>query len=121
MWSLAGVLPWVGVNSRAVQSVADAVDELAQDALPALMEATSMVDPSALAPVDGRIDIAPLAAAAPAAGQTPGPDKAPPGAFVDLHEVRPAEAGEVPDETVADDPGTDHHALRLRWQRLARI
>ncbi|WP_456786830.1 DUF4012 domain-containing protein [Cellulomonas sp. P5_C5] len=65
-WSVAGVLPWVGVNSRAVQSVADAVDDLAQDALPALMEATSMVDPSALAPVDGRIDIAPLAAAAPA-------------------------------------------------------
>lgn len=30
-----------------------------------------------------------LAPAAPAAGQTPAPDKAPPGAFVDLHEVAP--------------------------------
>src|SRR5690349_9589476 len=30
-----------------------------------------------------------LAPAAPASGQTPAPDKAPPGAFVDLHDVAP--------------------------------
>jgi hypothetical protein len=42
-------------------------------------------------------------------------------ALVDLDEIGPAEAGEMPHQAVADDPGTDHHALRLRWQRLARI
>ena len=33
--------------------------------------------------------LAAVAQAAPAAGQTPAPDKAPPGAFVDLHDVAP--------------------------------
>jgi hypothetical protein len=65
-WSLAGVLPWAGPNVRAVQTVADAVDDLAQNALPSLMQATTLVDPSVLAPVDGRVDLAPLQEAAPA-------------------------------------------------------
>ncbi|WP_421732392.1 DUF4012 domain-containing protein [Cellulomonas sp.] len=65
-WTLAGVLPWVGPNVRAVHTVADAVDDLAQNALPSLMQATTLVDPAALAPVDGRVDLRPLQDAAPA-------------------------------------------------------
>lgn len=64
-WTVARVVPWVGPHVRAVQTMAGSVDDLAQHALPALMEAASVVDPGTLAPVDGRIDLAPLAQAAP--------------------------------------------------------
>lgn len=65
-WSVAGALPLVGPNVRAVQVVSEVVDGLARRALPGLLEATELVDPAALAPVGGRVDLAPLAAAAPA-------------------------------------------------------
>lgn len=55
-WSLVGVLPWVGPNTRALQTVTAVVDDLATHALPSLVEATQVLDPSTLAPVDGRID-----------------------------------------------------------------
>ena len=66
VWTLAGSLPWVGQNVDAVQTVTQAVDDLAQQALPSLMQATTLVDPGALAPVNGRVDLAPLQEAAPA-------------------------------------------------------
>lgn len=66
VWTLAGSLPWVGQNVDAVQTVAQAVDDLAQHALPSLMQASSLVDPAALAPVGGRVNLAPLQEAAPA-------------------------------------------------------
>ncbi|GEK21493.1 DUF4012 domain-containing protein [Cellulomonas xylanilytica] len=66
VWTLAGSVPWVGANVDAVQTVAQAVDDLAQHALPSLMQATTLVDPGALAPVNGRVDLAPLQEAAPA-------------------------------------------------------
>lgn len=66
VWTLAGALPWAGPNVQAVQTVAGAVDDLAQDALPSLMQATTLVDPAALAPVGGRVNLAPLQEAAPA-------------------------------------------------------
>jgi len=65
VWAVAGAVPWFGANVRAVQVVAAAVDDLAQDALPTLVEATAVVDPAALAPVDGRIELGSLEAAAP--------------------------------------------------------
>lgn len=65
-WSAAAVVPWVGPNIQAVQTVADVVDDLATEALPALMDATQIVDPATMAPVDGRVDIAALEEAAPA-------------------------------------------------------
>lgn len=64
LWSVAGALPWAGPNVRAVQTVASVVDSLAQRALPPLVQATAVVDPAALAPVDGRLDVAPIAAIA---------------------------------------------------------
>ena len=65
VWRIAEALPVVGVDAVAVRTVADAVDGLATDALPPLVEVAGAVDPAALRPVDGRIDLAPLAAAAP--------------------------------------------------------
>ncbi|MFC0705530.1 DUF4012 domain-containing protein [Cellulomonas uda] len=64
LWALAGRLPWLGADARAVQELARAVDEVTHRALPPLVEATRVVDPAALAPVDGRVDVAPLAAVA---------------------------------------------------------
>lgn len=65
LWSVAAALPWAGPNVQAVQTVASVVDDLAQRALPPLVEATAVVDPSALAPLDGRLDVSPLVAIAP--------------------------------------------------------
>ncbi len=64
-WSAARVLPWVGPNVEAVQTVASVVDELSRTALPELMEATDIVDPAVFAPVEGRVDVSALQAAAP--------------------------------------------------------
>ncbi|MBD7917219.1 DUF4012 domain-containing protein [Cellulomonas sp. Sa3CUA2] len=65
LWAVAGALPWAGPNVQAVRAVAGAVDELATHALPPLVEATALVDPAALQPVGGRIDVQPLADVAP--------------------------------------------------------
>ena len=64
-WSVIRTLPWLGPNVTAVQTVSEVIDGVATDALPALMDATSLVDPTTLAPVDGRVDLAPLVKAAP--------------------------------------------------------
>lgn len=64
-WTVAAVLPWAGDNVRAVQAVSEVVDTLAADVLPDLADVAAVVDPAALAPVDGRVDLAPLQAAAP--------------------------------------------------------
>ena len=65
-WSAVRVLPWIGHNVTAVQTVSEVIDGLAVDALPALMDATSLVDPTTLVPVDGRVDLEPMVEAAPA-------------------------------------------------------
>jgi len=64
-WSAATIVPWVGDNVRAVQVASEVVDDLAVRVLPDLMDVVAVVDPAALAPVDGRVDLAPLEAAAP--------------------------------------------------------
>jgi hypothetical protein len=64
-WSAVRVLPWIGPNVTAVQTVSEVIDGLAVHALPALMDATSLVDPAKLAPVNGRVDLAPMIKAAP--------------------------------------------------------
>lgn len=64
-WTAATVVPWVGDNIRAVQVASEVVDDLAVRVLPDLMDVAAVVDPAALAPVDGRVDLAPLEAAAP--------------------------------------------------------
>ncbi len=64
-WSAVRTLPWLGPNVTAVQAVSEVIDGLAVDALPSLMDATKLVDPTTLAPVDGRVELAPLVKAAP--------------------------------------------------------
>ena len=64
-WSVVRALPWIGPNVRAVQTVSEVIDGLAVNALPTLMDATSLVDPTTLAPVNGRVDLKPLMKAEP--------------------------------------------------------
>jgi len=64
-WRVAARIPWVGPNIEAARVVAEVVDDLSTSALPALMQATEVVDPAALVPVDGRVDVAALQEAAP--------------------------------------------------------
>ncbi len=64
-WSVVRALPWIGRNVEAVQTVAEVIDGLAVKALPTLMDATALVDPTTLAPVNGRVDLKPLVKAAP--------------------------------------------------------
>ncbi|WP_265522566.1 DUF4012 domain-containing protein [Oerskovia flava] len=61
-WRVASTLPWVGPNTDAVTTLADVVDDLAQDALPQLTEAARVAAPGAMTPVDGRVDLAPIEA-----------------------------------------------------------
>lgn len=64
-WSALTVLPWVGPHVDAVQTVTGVADDLAEEALPAVLEAAAGLAPQRLAPRDGRIPLAPIEAAAP--------------------------------------------------------
>ncbi|OIQ87473.1 hypothetical protein GALL_306790 [mine drainage metagenome] len=97
LWSAAALVPWAGADVRAVQTVSTVVDDLAAHVLPSLMKATTLVDPATLAPVHGKVNLAPLVAAAPevtaandavqaAAGQLEG---------IDTHSLVSAVAGPV--------------------------
>jgi hypothetical protein len=64
-WSLAGKMPFVGDDMSAVRTVAKVLDDLAGKGLPAMLDVASGLDPKALAPRDGRVNLASLTAAAP--------------------------------------------------------
>jgi len=66
IWRLARRTPIVGSNAAAITTVAAAVDNLAQHALPSLVDASGAVDLQTIAPHDGRIDLSPIQHAAPA-------------------------------------------------------
>jgi len=65
VWAAAEQLPAVGDDVRVVRQLTTLVDDVAQQALPPLVAAAGSLDPAALQPVDGAIDLAPLQAAAP--------------------------------------------------------
>ncbi|ACQ78719.1 conserved hypothetical protein [Beutenbergia cavernae DSM 12333] len=65
LWWLAARLPGLGADVHAVSVSADAVDVVTHDVLPPLLAARDGVDLAALRPVDGRVDLAPIQAAAP--------------------------------------------------------
>lgn len=65
LWAVAAVLPLIGDDVTAVREVTAVVDDVAQAALPPLVDAAAALDPQALRPVDGAIDLEPLRAAAP--------------------------------------------------------
>ena len=66
LWSIGSHLPVVGRNVGAIRSVSAALDRVARDALPPVVEVSTKVDLDAFSPVDGRIDLANVAAIAPA-------------------------------------------------------
>ncbi len=66
LWSIGSHLPVVGRNIDAVRSVSAALDTVAREALPPVVEVSTKVDLNAFSPNDGRIDLANVAAIAPA-------------------------------------------------------
>ncbi|QNK80983.1 DUF4012 domain-containing protein [Nakamurella sp. PAMC28650] len=66
LYRLAGHLPFIGPNLRAVAMIASTVDDLATTTAPTLINVATAVQPAALAPRSGVIDLAPMVAAAPA-------------------------------------------------------
>ncbi len=66
IWRLARLTPVVGSNAAAITRVASAVDDLAQQALPSLVDTSATLDLRAIAPHDGRINLAPIQHAGPA-------------------------------------------------------
>ena len=64
-WSVGALLPMIGDDVDAVRTVADVSDNVAQDVLPGLVEASGALNPRQLQPQDGQISIDGLEAAAP--------------------------------------------------------
>ncbi len=62
--SLASHLPWVGDDVDAVRTVTAAVDDVAQDALPPLVDVAGQFTASSFSPKDGAIDVAAVQAVA---------------------------------------------------------
>ncbi|MHA7239337.1 DUF4012 domain-containing protein [Arthrobacter sp. TMS1-12-1] len=65
LWKAAGLVPFVGQNFRAVSEVTASADDVVQRAVAPMVDKTAALDWNSLAPVDGRIDTAPLADIAP--------------------------------------------------------
>ena len=66
VWRVAEWIPVVGADLTVVRGMSDVAAELATGAVTPLAETLGAIDVSSLGFVDGRIDVAPLAAAAPA-------------------------------------------------------
>ncbi|HTC70507.1 MAG TPA: DUF4012 domain-containing protein, partial [Acidothermaceae bacterium] len=66
VWRAVQWTPVWGNNATAIATVSSAVDDLAQHALPPLVATSATLDLQALAPHNGRIDLAPIQRAAPA-------------------------------------------------------
>ncbi|PJI95079.1 DUF4012 domain-containing protein [Luteimicrobium subarcticum] len=65
VWAVVGVLPGVGHDAAAFRDATHAVDDLAQDVLPPLVDAADEVDLDDVSLQGGRVDLAPLERAAP--------------------------------------------------------
>src|SRR5918996_6215711 len=61
LWSIAGVVPWIGPNLSAVSTTVTVIDDVTQRVLEPMVAAAESLDYSTLSPVDGRIDLEPLA------------------------------------------------------------
>src|SRR5690606_35113315 len=62
VWTAASSVPWIGPNPDAVTSLTAALDDLARDGVSPVIDVATVVASGGLAPVDGRIDLGPLAA-----------------------------------------------------------
>jgi hypothetical protein len=66
IWRIAEVVPWIGPNLSAVRQVSEIADDLATNAVSPLVGVADGIDLSQLGFSGGRIDLTPLANAAPA-------------------------------------------------------
>ncbi|HEY5050735.1 MAG TPA: DUF4012 domain-containing protein, partial [Acidothermaceae bacterium] len=66
IWRLARWTPVIGSNAAAITTVASAVDDLAQQALPSIVDTSATLDLRTIAPHDGRFNLAPIQHAEPA-------------------------------------------------------
>jgi hypothetical protein len=66
LWSIGSHVPVLGKNVAAVRTVSAALDRVAREALPPVVEVSAKVDLDAFSPRDGRIDLDGVAAIAPA-------------------------------------------------------
>lgn len=64
-WWLAGAVPWLGKNVRAVSTTAVVIDDIAHDVLTPLVGVAESINYSAFSPEGGRIDLEPLTSAEP--------------------------------------------------------
>lgn len=64
-WWLAGLVPWVGDDIRAVSTTTVAIDDISRDVLTPLVDVAEDINYSAFNPKGGGIDLEPLAAAEP--------------------------------------------------------
>ncbi|WP_396642830.1 DUF4012 domain-containing protein [Microbacterium sp.] len=65
LWRMMELVPWLGGNLTAVREISGIADDLATEAVVPLADIASQLDPTALGFSDGRMDVAPLVAAAP--------------------------------------------------------
>lgn len=65
-WAVGGLIPWIGPNLRAVSTTSATVDDVTRDVLEPLVGLVEALEYSELGPVDGRVEVEPLAAAEPA-------------------------------------------------------
>lgn len=84
LWSIGSHLPVVGRNVGAIRSVSAALDLVAREALPPVVEVSAKVDLDAFSPRDGRIDLRDVEAVAPAVASA---DRALTTARADLAEI----------------------------------
>ncbi|MBA4607596.1 DUF4012 domain-containing protein [Aeromicrobium sp. Marseille-Q0843] len=66
LWDTAAKVPWLGRNVEAVQVTSASIDDIAARGLPPLVEAGSTLSVASFKPKDGQVDVAALAALAPA-------------------------------------------------------
>ena len=65
MWRAAEFVPWVGPNLTAVRQLASAVHFVTDKAIEPLTHLAGSINLAGFRPVDGAIDLAPIAAAQP--------------------------------------------------------
>lgn len=65
VWAIASRMPVVGDDIKAIREVSAAADQLGDRVLPTAIKAAQTVDPRKLAPRNGQVNVAPLAALAP--------------------------------------------------------
>lgn len=66
LWKIGAKVPVLGKNVEAVRAVSSSIDQVARVALPPVVEVSTQVDLNAFSPNNGRIDLANVAAIAPA-------------------------------------------------------